>query len=220
MKFDTILFDLDGTLLDTTPLILASFQHTLDRFCPGQYREEDVLACLGEPLRDQMKRFGGEERADVMVDTYREHNISHHDQLVNAFPGVLETVRRFHQEGIRLGVVSNKQRITVEMGLALCGLASFIDAVVCHGDTEKAKPDPAPLYLALKQMNGLPERALMVGDSRYDILAAKGAGIASAGVAWAAHGSESLRPYKPDYMLEEIQDLYGILGFSRIGGNV
>lgn len=214
MKFHTVLFDLDGTLLNTTSLILASFLHTLECHCPGRFGEEDVMACLGEPLRDQMVRFGGEERADDMVQTYREHNVTHHDDYVKAFPGVPEVLERLVQKGLSLAVVSNKQCLTVEMGLKLCQLAGFFSEVLCFGDTEKPKPDAAPLRLAMERLGGRPETTLMVGDSKYDLLAARNAGVASAGVSWTAQGKESLLAYDPDYMLESMEDLYEIIGLQ------
>ncbi|SFS32736.1 pyrophosphatase PpaX [Marininema halotolerans] len=214
LGYDAVLFDLDGTLLNTTPLILSSFRHTLDHYCPGEYGEDEILACLGEPLLEQMARFGGEEQAEEMVATYRQHNIAHHDEMVLAFPGVLDTLRLLHQKGIRLGVVTNKYRRTVEMGLSLCGLTPFMEVVVCLGEAEEAKPHPAPIQLALKHLGVAPERALMVGDSRFDLLAAQRAGTVSVGVAWTHHGKESLLPYHPDHLIDTMAELLPILGIE------
>jgi len=215
VKYRTILFDLDGTLLNTTDLIVASFLHTLDRHCPGQYEEQDVLSCLGEPLRDQMIRFGGEERADEMVRTYREHNIAHHDQYVKTFPGVNKVIQTLHDAGLSLGVVSNKSRVTVEMGLKLCRLEPWFSTVVCVEDAEKPKPDPAPIRLALNRLQAEEKTALMVGDSKYDLIAAAEAGVDSAGVAWATHGKESLLSYHPTVILETMESLYEVVGLEK-----
>ncbi|MDR6225618.1 pyrophosphatase PpaX [Desmospora profundinema] len=219
MKYPVILFDLDGTLLDTTSLILASFRHTLDEHGPFPYGDKEVLASLGEPLHDQMRRFGGEERVETMVQTYREHNVAHHDDYVKAFPGVNTVLETLHREGFLLGVVSNKQRMTVEMGLNLCGLASMMATVVCQGEADRDKPAPDPIRLALSRIGADPASALMVGDSRYDLLAAKKAGTASAGVAWSAHGAESLKAYEPDYLLDRMEDLYDIVGLAGVDGS-
>jgi pyrophosphatase PpaX len=215
LKYRTVLFDLDGTLLDTNDLILASFMYTLEHHCPGRYTKKDVLACMGEPLYEQMKRFGGEEQAEAMVKTYREHNIAHHDDYVQAFPGVIETVRRLKEEGVTMGIVSNKQRVTVEMGLDLTGLTPFMSTVVCFGDTPAPKPDPAPVKLALDQLQAEPDSALMVGDSKFDILAAQAAGVDSAAVAWSLHAGDSLRALSPDYILDTMEDLLTVLDVGR-----
>ncbi|PTX59644.1 pyrophosphatase PpaX [Melghirimyces profundicolus] len=218
MSYRTVLFDLDGTLLHTTPLIVASFLHTLEQHCPGRYGKEEVLACLGEPLRDQMVRFGGEEEADEMVRTYREHNVAHHDRYVKAFPGVREVVDTLHHVGIQMGVVSNKQRLTVEMGLKLCGLKPWFQTVICFGDTDKPKPDASPIRLALDRLGARAETTLMVGDSKYDLLAARNAGVASAGVAWSAHGKQALLAHEPDHMLESMEDLYEVMELHEVPG--
>ncbi|OYD08130.1 pyrophosphatase PpaX [Paludifilum halophilum] len=212
--YKTVLFDLDGTLLDTTPLIMASFRHTLDRHCPGQYGDKEILACLGEPLLEQMKKLGGEEEAEAMVKTYREHNIAHHDDYVEAFPGVAETLDRMYQAGICMGVVSNKQRRTVEMGLALCDLEKYMSVVVCNGDTPRPKPDPSPIRKAVEGIGANPSSTLMVGDTRYDLQAAKRAGVAAAGVAWSHGGAEALKAYQPDVLLERMTDLLPIVGIE------
>ncbi|MFD1397444.1 pyrophosphatase PpaX [Kroppenstedtia eburnea] len=220
MRFHTILFDLDGTLLNTTPLILSSFLHTVNRHCPEKkIGEQEVIACLGEPLRDQMVRFGGEERAEAMVQTYREHNVAHHDELVEAFPGVPEVLADLWRRGLRMAVVSNKQRQTVEMGLKLCRLEEFFSEVICFGDAEKPKPDGAPIRLAMDRLDGKPATTLMVGDSKYDLLAARDADVPGAGVAWTAHGRESLLAYQPEYMLESMEDLYEIIGLQPVEGD-
>ncbi|SDW45334.1 pyrophosphatase PpaX [Marininema mesophilum] len=217
--YEAVLFDLDGTLLDTTPLILSSFRHTLDLYCPGQVSDEEVLAFMGEPLFEQMARFGGKERAQEMVDTYREHNIAHHDQMVRAFPDVLKVIQTLHEKGIRLGVVTNKYRGTADMGLQLCGLAPYMEVVVCLGDTEEAKPHPAPIQLALEQLGVSAGHTLMVGDSRYDLQAAKKAGTVAVGVAWTHHGRDSLLPYQPDHIIDDMIGLFSILGIEAEGSN-
>lgn len=213
MKFHTVLFDLDGTLLNTTPLILSSFLHTLRCHCPEkEIGEPEVMACLGEPLWDQMVRFGGEERAEAMVQTYREHNVAHHDDLVEAFPGVPEVLVELQKQGLDMAVVSNKQRQTVEMGLRLCQLEEFFAEVICFGEAKKAKPDGAPIRLAMDRLQAKPATTLMVGDSKYDLLAAQDADVSGAGVAWTVHGRESLLAYQPEFMLESMEDLYEIIG--------
>lgn len=218
MKYPVVLFDLDGTLLDTTNLILASFRHTLQQFGLSSHTDETIRASLGEPLAVQMRRLGGAERMEAMVETYRRHNLAHHDDYVTAFPGVETVLHTLHREGVLLGVVSNKQRITVEKGLDWCGLTSLMATIVCQGEADRDKPAPDPILLALDQVGMEPAQALMVGDSRYDLLAAKEAGVASAAVAWSAHGVESLLAYRPEYTLQGMEDLYPILGLAHANG--
>jgi pyrophosphatase PpaX len=210
VKKPILLFDLDGTLINTNELILASFMHTLELHCPGKYTEQDVLEIMGEPLYDQMRRFDPDQ-AEEMVKTYHAFNERKHDELVLEFPHVRETLSELDRAGVLMGVVSNKRRLVVEMGLKLFDLGRFMKTVVCIGDTEKAKPEPDMIFLAMEHLGGTPGQVIMVGDSRYDILAAKRAGVASAAVAWSLH-AEELKKYDPDYYLEDMRDLLQIVG--------
>ncbi|MBA4603533.1 pyrophosphatase PpaX [Thermoactinomyces mirandus] len=212
MRYSVILFDLDGTLINTNSLILASFMHTLESHCPGKYTVNDVIPIMGEPLLDQMRHFDPSQ-AEEMVKTYQTYNVRHHDDYVEEFPHVRQVLQQLHQAGIALGIVSNKRRLVVEKGLDLFGLKPLMQTIVCIGDTEKAKPEPDMIRLALKQVNATPDQALMVGDSRYDLIAANRASVNTAAVTWSLH-LEELRRYNPDYILEDMRDLLGIMQIS------
>lgn len=211
MKRDTILFDLDGTLINTNELIIASFLYTLDKYFPEQYNREHILPLMGMPLVETMEQFD-KEKVQELVQTYREHNISHHDELVTEFKGVFETVEKLYNKGYKLGIVTTKMRNTVEMGLKLVGLDKFFETVVTLDDVEKAKPDPEPILKALTLLQSSPEHTIMVGDSKYDILAGQNAGTLTAGVAWTIRGNDYLQQFNPDYMLNEMTDLLDVLG--------
>nr|WP_220185981.1 pyrophosphatase PpaX [Paenactinomyces guangxiensis] len=208
---------MDGTLINTNDLILASFMHTLNAHCPGKYTEADVLACMGEPLLDQMERFDPAQ-AEQMVQTYHTHNVAHHDDYVKEFPHVREVLGRLQEAGVKMGVVSNKRRKVVEMGLKLFGLDRFMQVVICYGEAEKAKPEPDMILLALEKLGAMPEQTLMVGDSRYDLLAARRARVASAAVAWSLHADE-LGQYDPDYFLNDMRDLLDVLEIPALTAN-
>jgi pyrophosphatase PpaX len=210
LKYPVVLFDLDGTLIDTNELILTSFMHTLETHCPGRYTREDVLAYMGEPLIDQMRRFDLKQ-AEEMVKTYHAYNVAHHDLYVKEFPHVAETLEALDKAGVVMGVVSNKRRPGLEMGLKRFGFDKYMKTVVCFGDGAKGKPEPDMIFLALEQLGAKPEEALMVGDSRYDLIAAKRAGVKSAGVAWSLH-AEELKQHQPDYFLDHMRDLLNVVG--------
>ncbi|WP_246942619.1 pyrophosphatase PpaX [Bacillus pinisoli] len=210
MKVNTLLFDLDGTLIDTNELIITSFLHTLEQYYPGQYKREDAIQFIGPPLYDTFVKID-EKRVEEMITTYREHNLSHHDQLVTEFEGVYETIEHLHKKGYKLGIVTTKLRHTVNMGLKLTKLDQFFDVVVTLDDVENAKPDPEPIVKALAQLDAKPEETIMVGDNYHDIVAGQNAGTKTAGVAWSLKGVEFLQSYKPDYMLENMRDVLSIL---------
>lgn len=210
----TLLFDLDGTLLNTNELIIASFTDTLNHYCPGQFKREDIIPFLGPTLIDTFTSIDP-ERADEMVAHYREHNWRNHDLLVTQFDGVFETVQTLKRSGYKLAIVTTKKRNVVEKGLRLSKLDQFFEVVVTLDDVENAKPDPEPLLKALKQVDSIPEEAIMIGDNSHDILGGKNAGTKTAGVAWSLKGREFLDTFKPDYMLENMSDLLEIVEVEK-----
>jgi pyrophosphatase PpaX len=210
MKYQYVLFDLDGTLIDTNDLIMNSFIYTLDLYYPGKYTKEDLIPHMGEPLYDQMLLFGP-ERAQELVEVYREHNERIHDELVKEFPGVKSTLSALQEMGVKMAVVTSKMRRTTEMGLSLFGLDQYMDSVVCYQDTEKHKPEPDPLLKSMKELGADPGKTLMIGDSQYDLLAARNAGVDSAGVAWSWKGADFLRSFSPTYMIHHMGELIDIV---------
>lgn len=211
MNIDTILFDLDGTLINTNELIIASFLHTLDRYDPGRYDRGDIISFVGEPLRETMERIDP-QRVDEMVDVYREHNHTHHDRLLQEYDGVYDTVQTLHKQGYGLGIVTTKMRASVGKGLKAARLASFFDVIVTLDDVSRAKPDPEPVNRALELLCASPETAIMIGDSLFDIEAGKNAGTYTAGVAWSIKGADALEAARPDVMLRAMPDLLDALG--------
>ncbi|KMJ58958.1 pyrophosphatase [Bacillus sp. LL01] len=214
MTINTVLFDLDGTLIDTNNLIIESFLHTLDHYYPEQYGREEVLTFLGPPLYDTFVKMD-ETKVDEMITHYRDFNMSKHDELVTEFEGVYETVKLLHEKGLKLGIVTTKMRQTVVMGLKLTGLDQFFDVVVCLDDVTNAKPDPEPIHLALQQLGSTPDEAIMVGDNYHDILAGKNAGTKTAAVSWTIKGVEYLQSFDPDYMLTHMEDLLPLVGVTK-----
>ncbi|BDG37482.1 pyrophosphatase PpaX [Parageobacillus sp. VR-IP] len=211
MTIRTILFDLDGTLIDTNELIIQSFLHTLEIYYPGKYKREDVLPFIGPSLHETFSALDP-LRTQEMVDTYRSFNLAHHDALIREFETVYETIETLHQHGFRLGVVTTKIHQTAVMGLQKTRLAPFFDCVIGLDDVKRPKPDPEPIYKALDLLQSTPDEALMVGDNYHDILAGKNAGTKTAGVAWTIKGREYLEQYEPDFMLEKMSDLLAIVG--------
>ncbi|WP_421381356.1 pyrophosphatase PpaX [Bacillus salacetis] len=213
-KITTVLFDLDGTLINTNELIISSFLHTMNKYFPDQYKREDVLQFMGPPLEESFLRVKP-DAVDEMVKTYRTYNLEKHDSLVTEFDGVFETVQTLSQNGYKLAIVSTKVRDVVIKGLKLTNLDQFFDVIVTLDEVEKAKPDPEPINKALEALGSTPGESIMVGDNHHDILAGKNAGTYSAGVAWSAKGREHLDQYEPDFMLETMADLLDVVRMER-----
>lgn len=200
------LFDLDGTLLDTTPLIIASFKHTMKTTLGLDLTDEQIKARLGEPLMLTMEHYC-RERRDELVECYRVYNIEHHDELTKPFPKVRETLVSLKERGCHLAVVSSKMRPTIAKGLALARIQDLFETVVGMEDTKEHKPDPAPLLEAMRRIDAAPAVTAMVGDSPFDLQAARHAGVLSVGVGWSAYSREELQRYEPDLIVDGMPDL-------------
>ncbi|NLY55872.1 MAG: HAD-IA family hydrolase [Firmicutes bacterium] len=205
---DCILFDLDGTLLDTTELIETSFEYTFSVVKGSPVPWEQLYRFWGRPLLDQMRLFADDEQqAQQMVEVYREHNLAHHDALAKVTPGALETLRALKEAGKSVGVVTSKKTDSAWRGLRLFKLDGYVDTLVGADQTEVHKPEPEPVLLALKRLHYPPERALMVGDSPYDIEAGLRAGTTTAGLKWTIFPPASFQGREPHLWLEHLTDL-------------
>jgi pyrophosphatase PpaX len=211
MRFETVLFDLDGTLIDSGPLILSSFQHAtrtvLGRELPDEVLMENVG---GHGIQAQMREFD-EDLADELVRVYREHNTSVYRRVL-AFPGVEPVLESLQREGRRLGVVTVKGRATVDVTFDVLPLERYFETVVTGDDTERHKPDPEPLLLALERLGASPAAAAYVGDSPFDIRAAKAAGMAAIAVAWGGiHPLSRLEAEGPDHVVQSPDELHDVV---------
>jgi pyrophosphatase PpaX len=210
-KITTILFDLDGTLIDTNELIISTFLHTLGKFYPNKYKREDVLPFLGPTLHETFGAMDA-DRVEEMVTDYRKYNVENHDLMVKEFEGVFETIVALKEKGYKLAIVTTKREDVSLKGLRLTKLDQFFDVIVAYDHVKKVKPDPEPIMLALEKLGSTPEETLMVGDNFHDILAGKNAGTITAGVAWSIKGRDYIAKYEPDYILENMADLLSLLG--------
>lgn len=211
MSIRTILFDLDGTLIDTNELIIASFTHTIEQYSDRSYEREEILDFIGPPLRESLQKVNP-DKVEEMVETYRKHNIENHNRYVKAYEGVVETIETLKEQGYKLGIVTTKMRNTVHMGLELTNLDGLFETVVTLDDVTNAKPHPEPIVKALNHLDSQASEAMMVGDNTHDIEAGQNAGTKTAGVAWTVKGRKVLDDLNPDYMLNNMRDLLKITG--------
>ena len=211
MRFRTVLFDLDGTLIDSGAMILASMRHATRTVLGREVPDAELVARVGSThLREQMRALD-ESRVDDLVRTYREHNEPLHAEL-RACPGMLDVVERLHAEGRRLGVVTAKRHATVRLAFDVCPLERFLDAIVAAGDTERHKPHPDPVLLALERLGSRAEEAAYVGDAPFDVESAKAAGVFAVAVGWGGiHPRERVEAAEPDAFVETAEELLGVL---------
>lgn len=208
-KITTLLFDFDGTLLDTNELIIQTFQTVLNSHYPGKYEREDILPFLGPTLKETFEIVDPEKSAELIAE-YRTWNLANHDAFASEFDGVSETLRQLKSAGFKMAIVSTKRNNMVMKGLRLMEAEELFDTVVGLDDVQHAKPHPEPLLVAMERLDSTPEETLMIGDNMHDILGGKNAGVRTAGVAWSAKGEQFIREQEPDFVLQHISDLLSI----------
>ena len=183
MRYPVVLFDLDGTVVDTGAIILASMRHAAETVLGGEYSDAQLLAAVGGPGLEAQMQALDPTRVDELVRVYRAHNEPLHEEL-EACLGMEDVLVRLHEEGRRLGVVTAKRRATVDLAFDRIPIEHLFETVVGGDETTEHKPHPAPLLLALERMGATPEDAAYVGDSPFDMQAAKAGGLHAIGVSW------------------------------------
>ena len=206
MRFPVVLFDLDGTLVDSGAIILGSFHHATETVLQRRFPDEQILAQVGgSNLAEQMQLLAP-DRVDELVRVYRDHNDPQYSELA-CFDGIVDVLAALKREGRRLGVVSAKRRPTVERVFAGAGIGDFFDVVVGSDDTERHKPHPEPVLKALELLDAQPHEAAYVGDSPFDVAAARAAGVYAVAVGWGGiHRVEDA-----DAVVEAPEELLGVL---------
>lgn len=210
--FRTILFDLDGTLIDSIRLILDSYHHTLRMHGLPARSDEEWLRGVGTPLRVQFAEWAEPGTTmEALIATYREYNLANHDAMIRAYDGVEAMLRSVQQAGYRTGLVTSKNRPGALRGLTVTGLAQYVEVLVCADEVQNPKPHPEPVEKALTLLQGDRATALFVGDSVHDLHSGRAAGVRTAAVLWGPFGRDHLTHGNPDYWLERPEDLATLL---------
>jgi pyrophosphatase PpaX len=211
MRFPVVLFDLDGTVVDSGAIILASMRHAAKEVLGVEPPEEELMGAVGGPGLEAQMRALAPDRVDELVTVYRAHNEPLHDQLA-ACDGIDDVLVRLKDEGRRLGIVTAKRRATVELAFASVPLGHLFETVVGGDETELHKPNPEPLLLAAERMRVPPDECAYVGDSPFDIRAARAAGMYAVGVTWGGiHARAKLEPEHPDAMVDMPEELLNVI---------
>jgi pyrophosphatase PpaX len=207
-----VFFDLDGTLLDSIRLIIDSYHHALASHGLAAKSDQHWLAGIGTPLRVQFGEWA--DRPDLfeaLIATYRDYNISNHDQRVSAYPGAVEMVHAVRRRGLRTGLVTSKQRAGAERGLRLLGLLEAMEVIIAADDVVNPKPHPEPLLMAAKQVAVDPRTAIYVGDSIHDMESGRAAGMRTAAALWGPFERAVLEGAAPDHWLDRPGDLERVI---------
>ena len=208
----TVLFDLDGTLIDSIRLILDSYHHTLAAHGVPPRTDEDWLRGVGTPLSVQFAEWRDDlGKLEAMVATYRAYNLAHHDRMVTVYPGVVAAVEAIRAAGRRTGLVTSKNRQGALRGLTLVRLEAMMDVLVCADEVTNPKPHPEPVEKAVALLGADPATTVYVGDSIHDMVSGRAAGVRTAAALWGPFGREHLELASPDYWLETPADLVTLL---------
>lgn len=209
-RYDTILFDLDGTILNTRNLINRSFVYTFEHFRPDHViTDEELDSFFGPSLKQTFSRYSDDpEEIEQMIQFYREFNVSIHDEMVSAFPGAKALIKTLHRKKYKLGIVSSKKKDLVEHGLELFGLLDKFSIVIGEEEVKVAKPDPEGIRMAMAALDS--KKALYIGDGVSDIEAGKNAGIDTIGVLYSDR-KEQIIASEPTYTIKHLSEVLNIV---------
>lgn len=212
-KVDTVLFDFDGTVMDTTEVIVNSWQHTF-KVIEGRERPlTEIYPTFGEPLPITMEKFFPEHPVEESINIYRSYHYDNFGELIKVFPGMEQLLIDLQNDGYNLALVTSRLLGTTMQGLDAYDLKKYFDTVLTCEDTDKHKPDPAPINITLDRLGKKPDNAIMIGDTMFDILCAKNAGVKSVLVDWAVAVNEEERTgaNAPDFIIKDPLEVIDIL---------
>jgi pyrophosphatase PpaX len=211
VRFPVVLFDLDGTVIESGAIILASMRHAAKEVLGAEPPDELLMAAVGGPGLEAQMHALAPDRVEELVTVYRAHNEPLHDELA-CCAGIDGLLVRLKDEGRRLGIVTAKRRATVDLAFKALPLRHLFDTVVGGDETDRHKPDPQPLLLAAERLDVAPEGCAYVGDSPFDIRAAKAAQMYAIAVTWGGiHDRPKLEREQPDAIVDSAEELYGVL---------
>lgn len=203
-----LLFDLDGTLIDSIELIMTSMRHAFAGHPGRAPTDEEWRALIGRPLADSFREFVREEPdVERLIGRYREHQLLHHDRLVRPYSGVIEAIRGFADAGHPMALVTSKADWLATRALVHVGLDAVIPVVVGCDSCTRHKPHPEPVERALAILRVAPADAMFVGDSPHDIEAGRAAGVHTIGVTWGACSRDEMARAGADEVIHEVRAL-------------
>lgn len=213
-KINTILFDLDGTLIDTNDIIISSFRSTFDRHFPDiEVTDDQIRSFIGPTLEQTFSEYTKDPfEIQDMIKSYREFYVIYEVGNFEIYPDVLEVITDLKSKGYNLGILTSKFKEAAWPSFTYYGLENIFDSFTSLDDVEYPKPHRNAVDVALKNFQNV-TGAIMIGDNQSDILAGKNAGIYSAGVAWCLKGAVHLMEVEPDFMLKDMKDIYRVLNY-------
>lgn len=203
-----VLFDLDGTLIDSIGLLLASVNHAFDGFPGRRPTEAEWIAGIGTPLARQLREFAdSDEQVAGLTHRYRTFQREAHDRLTTVYPGTLATLGALAAAGHPMGIVTSKSNEMMSRGIEYTGIAPYMMTAIGADSCATHKPDPFPVQLALRELGYDADEAVFVGDSPHDVNAGNSAGVVSVAALWGPFTRAQLQAANPRHYLENIAEL-------------
>jgi pyrophosphatase PpaX len=212
-----LLFDLDGTVIDSIELLLSSARHAFALHPGSGPTDAEWIAGIGTPLLSQLRQWSRtDEELQSLLENYRAFQREHHDRLTRCFDDVPETLRALRACGHKTAIVTSKIEELAQRSLEWVGLAHEFDTVIGFDATTRHKPEPEPVLLALERLGAEANRTVFVGDSPHDIAAGNAAGVISIAALWGPFSRESLEAARPRHLIERMGQLPALLdGLAR-----
>jgi pyrophosphatase PpaX len=207
-----LLFDLDGTLVDSIELIMRSMHHAFDGHAGRVPTDDEWRALIGRPLADSFREFEVDEpEVERLIGRYREYQLTHHDRLLRAYDGIVEAIRGFAAAGHPMALVTSKADWLAARALAHVGLDDAIPVVVGCDSCTRHKPHPEPVERALALLGVVPADSIFVGDSPHDIESGRAAGVFTVGVTWGAFSRAEMARAGADVVVHEVEALHQVV---------
>ncbi len=207
-KFDTLLTDIDGTIIDTKIFVSSAFKHSIKKHTGITVSDEQMNSVFGKPALDILRKFTGLINVELLYNTVNEFQAASL-HLVAPFPGSIETLEKLRMEGVKIAGITNRTLNTKSV-VEAAGVHHLFDIIVAGDDVKNFKPHPEGLYKALKHLGTPLSRAVMMGDVADDILAGKQAGLKTIGVTYGMLG-DRIREHDPDFVIGDITEVLGII---------
>ncbi len=202
-----VIFDIDGTLTQTSELIFASFNHVASKYLNKTMAPAEITALFGPPEEGALRTVFGEEKLDDAMKDLIDYYRAHHREMASLHPGIEDLLRFLKQRDVRLAVFTGKGKLTTGITLEAVGIAQYFDLVVSGNDVTDHKPSPEGIFRVLEAFSLRPEQALMVGDSLADIKASRSAGVRVASVLWDSYDRERVLRAGPDYVFHDVREM-------------
>lgn len=210
--FDIALFDLDGTIADTLPLIYEAFDAAFKPALGRGFPPAEIRAMFGPPDHQIIRNKIDGTAADEAIERFMTHYEARHDDLVAAFPGIDDLIRECAAAGMRLAVITGKSRLTALLTLERLNLTDAFDVTYAGDDVDRQKPDPEALISGLRDLDADDvDRVVMIGDSAADVAAGKAIGVSTIGVTWGSPDLDALVAAEPDHLVSTVSELASLL---------